>query len=775
MAWIGLLDTGSQQVVPVASAGEGVNYLKGISVTVRDEPSGRGPVGNSIRTGGHYVCNDFLSDPRIIPWRSEAEQRGFASLAAFAFNMNGTTIGSLALYSGEQGFFNEELVALLVEVADDISYALTNLDQETRRRKAEDHLRTLSTVVEQSPVCTFITDQAGSITYVNPAFNVLTGYAPEDVLGENPRLLQSGLTPPETYQDLWETITAGKTWQGEFHNMKKNGDLYWEWAVIAPVTDEQGGGTGYVAIKEDITRRKQREQELLTVEGVSAALRVMLTRTEMLPVVFDRVSTFFLAKSAALVMRSPDGTACTVELASGAAARWSGLALPEEEELIAQVIATGEPCMNMALTQGTRFNITENGFLLPAVACVPLVTHETVIGAFFIARVSAMNGDDLHLFNAFADMAAGAFHRASLHEKTEQRLARISTLREIDIAVSSTLDLRITLAILIDKIIAQLDVAAADILLLDPRTLSLTFAGGRGRRKTGDASQRLDGDYAGRAAREQAPVTIISLAERGDPFATDLRQEGFCSYHAVPLVSKGVVKGVLELYSRGIFAPDRELSEFLEALALQTAIAIENDKLFEELQRSNLELLLAYDTTIEGWSRALDLRDSATEGHSQRVTEMTLRIARLLGVSNDDLVHVRRGALLHDIGKIAIPDNILLKPGPLTDEEWALMRRHPDIARELLEPIPFLRPALPIPLYHHEQWDGSGYPNGLKGEQIPLVARIFAVVDVWDATISNRPYRPAWTEDQVRENIRSLAGTHLDPHIVELFLSMDGE
>jgi HD-GYP domain-containing protein (c-di-GMP phosphodiesterase class II) len=252
-----------------------------------------------------------------------------------------------------------------------------------------------------------------------------------------------------------------------------------------------------------------------------------------------------------------------------------------------------------------------------------------------------------------------------------------------------------------------------------------------------------------------------------------LRQEGFCSYHAVPLVSKGVVKGVLELYSRGTFAPDRELTEFLEALALQTAIAIENDKLFEDIQRSNLELLLAYDTTIEGWSRALDLRDSATEGHSRRVTEMTLRIARLLGVSNDDLVHVRRGALLHDIGKIAIPDSILLKPGPLTDEEWALMRRHPDIARELLEPIPFLRPALPIPLYHHEQWDGSGYPNGLKGEKIPLVARIFAVVDVWDATISDRPYRPAWPMERVRENIRSLAGTHLDPHIVELFLSLD--
>ena len=773
MAWVGLLDADTQHIIPVAAAGEAVEYLKGLKVTIRDEPSGRGPIGISVRTGGHYVCNNFLADPRILLWRSEAEKWGFASLAAFALKVNGTTIGSLAIYSGEQGFFSEDLVALLLEVADDISYALTNLDLEARRRKAEAHLLTLSTVVEQSPVCISITDPAGILTYVNPAFSMLTGYEPYDVLGQSHSFLQSGLTRAETYQELWETITAGKTWQGEFHNKKKNGELYWEWAVIAPVTDEQGVASGYVAIKEDITRHKQREQEMLTLEDVSAALRVMLTRTEMLPLVFNRVATFFQAKSAALVMCSSVGAICQVELASGAADRWSGQVLPEGEELIGRVITTGEPCMSMVLTEGTRFNITENGFLLPTVACVPLITHKTVLGAFFIARVGAMSGDEFHLFKSFADMAAGAFYRASLHEKTEQRLARISTLREIDIAVSSTLDLRITLAILIDKIIAQLCVDAADLLLLDPRTLTLTLATGKGRKKPGGLPQRLDGDYAGRAVREQSPVTVVSLAERSDSFATDLKEEGFCSYHAVPLISKGVVKGVLELYSRATFDPDLELEEFLEALALQTAIAIENDKLFEEIQRSNLELLLAYDTTIEGWSRALDLRDSATEGHSRRVTEMTLRIARLLGMSNDDLVHVRRGALLHDIGKIAIPDSILLKPGPLSDEEWVLMRRHPEFARDLLYPIAFLRPALPIPLYHHERWDGAGYPRGLKGEEIPLVARIFAVVDVWDATISDRPYRPAWTAEQVRENIRSLAGTHLDPAIVELFLSMD--
>ena len=166
----------------------------------------------------------------------------------------------------------------------------------------------------------------------------------------------------------------------------------------------------------------------------------------------------------------------------------------------------------------------------------------------------------------------------------------------------------------------------------------------------------------------------------------------------------------------------------------------------------------------------MDLRDHETEGHSRRVTEMTLRLARAMGIGEADLVHVRRGALLHDIGKIGIPDAILLKPGRLTDEEFAIIRRHPEYAREMLAPIAFLRPALDIPYCHHEKWDGSGYPRGLKGDQIPSAARIFAAVDIWDALGSDRPYRKGLPREEVKEHIRSLAGTHLDPAVVEAFL-----
>ncbi len=184
----------------------------------------------------------------------------------------------------------------------------------------------------------------------------------------------------------------------------------------------------------------------------------------------------------------------------------------------------------------------------------------------------------------------------------------------------------------------------------------------------------------------------------------------------------------------------------------------------------NYELERAYDSTIEGWSRALDLRDHETEGHSRRVTGMTVRLAEALGLTADEVTQARRGALLHDIGKMGVPDDILLKPGPLTEEEWALMRRHPDLAREMLWPVEFLRPALDIPYCHHEKWDGTGYPRGLRGEDIPLSARLFAIVDVWDALRSDRPYRRAWPLERVCGHVASLAGTHFDPALVPLFL-----
>jgi HD-GYP domain-containing protein (c-di-GMP phosphodiesterase class II) len=269
-------------------------------------------------------------------------------------------------------------------------------------------------------------------------------------------------------------------------------------------------------------------------------------------------------------------------------------------------------------------------------------------------------------------------------------------------------------------------------------------------------------------------ISDLSQNETGFLRSPHFRNEGFVAYIGIPLIAKGNMIGVLEIYHRSALDFDPEWMEFLETLAGQAAIAIDNIHLFEGLQFSNLQLSQAYEATIEGWAQALELRDMETKGHSDRVVEKTLELALRMGVSKDQMAHIRRGALLHDIGKMGVPDTILQKPSELDEAEWEVMRRHPVYAYQMLSSIPYLKPALDIPHYHHENWDGSGYPVGLKGEQIPLVARIFAVVDVWDALNSDRPYRKAWPETDVWDYLRQQSGKRFDPQIVDTFIQMMG-
>jgi putative nucleotidyltransferase with HDIG domain len=386
--------------------------------------------------------------------------------------------------------------------------------------------------------------------------------------------------------------------------------------------------------------------------------------------------------------------------------------------------------------------------------------------------------EKIHLARSIGDQAASAIRRLLLRQQTGRRLQQLTALRNIDRAISSTFDLHISLGLLLEHVTMQLGIDATDVLLFDPNSFTLEFSAGHGfRTKSFEKSRlRLGEGYAGQAALKREIVHISNLAFLHDNprLEKHLADEQFVSYFGVPLISKGKMMGVLEIFQRAPLEPDKEWLDFLDTLAGQAAIAIDSVMQFENVQRSNSELSLAYDATIEGWSHALDLRDKETEGHTQRVTEMTIKLARSLGLGEEELAQVRWGALLHDIGKMGVPDGILLKPGPLTDEEWVVMKKHPVFAYEMLSPIHYLKAALDIPYYHHEKWDGTGYPRGLKGEQIPLTARIFAVVDVWDALISDRPYRRAWSEEKARQHIQAGAGTHFDPQVVKAFLLEHG-
>jgi HD-GYP domain-containing protein (c-di-GMP phosphodiesterase class II) len=236
-----------------------------------------------------------------------------------------------------------------------------------------------------------------------------------------------------------------------------------------------------------------------------------------------------------------------------------------------------------------------------------------------------------------------------------------------------------------------------------------------------------------------------------------------------PIVYAGKVKGMLNIVGSSLTEGDIPT---MQAFANQIAVALENARLVSKLHATNVELEAAYQKTLEGWVKALDLRDNETEGHTLRAAEATVQLARFMGISEEDLPHIRRGALLHDIGKMAIPDSILRKPAPLTAEEWQVMKQHPQTAYSWLSTIDYLKPAIIIPHCHHERWDGKGYVQGLAEEQIPFWARIFTVIDVWDAMCSDRPYRKAIPRKQVRQYIQEESGKIFDPQVVEAFLDL---
>lgn len=358
------------------------------------------------------------------------------------------------------------------------------------------------------------------------------------------------------------------------------------------------------------------------------------------------------------------------------------------------------------------------------------------------------------------------------------QVRRLEALNRIGQAISGSTDPRVTYEVLLSEVLQLLEVDAASVLVTEPKSGLLVFGAGKGFRTEAlrHSQLRFGEGYAGRAALSQQEIFVADLSgstpfERSPQFSA----EGFVSYCGLPLLAKGRVGGVLELFTRSPLEPSDAWWETARSFAAQAAVAMDSANLFVELERTNLELVQAYDATLEGWAKAHDLRDHETVGHSKRVAEMTLQLANALNVPGKDLVHFYRGALLHDIGKLAIPDSILRKPGKLDEREWKEMRRHPAFAYELLKGIGYLVPSLDIPRYHHEHWDGSGYPDGLSREGIPLAARIFAVVDVWDALTSDRPYREAWPRDRVIGYLEDRRGTQFDPQVVDAFLGIVDE
>ncbi len=648
-------------------------------------------------------------------------------------------------------------------------------------RESEERYRDL---VQHSHDLICIHDLTGNILSVNPAATRITGYTENELLKMN---LQDILATSsrDRFAGYLDEIQAAGSARGVMYVQTKYGERrIWEYnntlrtqGLAVPIV--RGTAT-------DITERKRAEEqlrrrlaELEALHTVSAALRTAQSVDEALPILLDETLAALGIESGGIWLYHPEHDDLRAVVVRGWFQQFGNASIKRGEGIGGTVFANGQTYCTADFRSDPLSNasVREQIPLEWSGACVPVRAGALTAGVLYVSLPAArtINPEQVTLLESLAEMGGAALHRMRLHEETVRQLAQLQALHDIDLAIKASVDLRITLSVLLGHVITQLQVDCAAVLLLDPVTQTLEYADGRGFRthQAQTARIRVGEDFAGRAVQERRMVhaTDAATAPSSPHFAALWQAEGLAAYYGVPLIAKGQVKGVLEVFHRAPLDPDPLWLEFLDTLAGQAAIAIDNAQLFEGLERSNLNLSLAYDATIEGWSRALDLRDKETEGHTQRVTALTLHLARTMGLSDSELVHIRRGALLHDIGKMGVPDGILLKPDSLSEAEWALMRKHPVYAYEMLAPIAYLQPALDIPYCHHEKWDGTGYPRGLKGEQIPLVARIFAVADVFDALRSDRPYRKAWPEAEVIAHIRAQAGKHFDPRVVDAFMA----
>ncbi len=686
----------------------------------------------------------YLDASRREDFMNQMESKG--SVADFEYQMRRRDGGLIWVSENARVVHDKEGGVLYYEgIVEDI----------TARKNAEQALMESEwrnrAVAEMTTDYAFIidVDSRGTLSLRWVSENIMRFFGYDSAIKKNIFLWKKILHPEDTHIFLnfvRRLLESGEEQSVECRTAAANKEEPGWFEISAkPLKDENGVITTIIGAIKDITERKRVQKQLLLQ---SAALN---------------------AAANAMVITDNQGN---IEWINPAYSQISGYAADQIIGKTPRVVKSGihddafykdmwDTILRGEVWRGELTNRRSDGSLY--------VVDETITPIFTSGSTPS------HFIGITQDIS----ERKENEQRIQKQIQRLNALHAIDNAINSSTDLRTTLDVLLKEALAQLKSDAAAVALFDKTTLALDYKSSRGflSKSLQNIKLVIGKGLAGRVVLERKPLHIPDLRAAQDlppkEFLFDL--EKFIGYIGVPLIVKGQILGVLEIFHRAPLNPDAEWLDFLNMLAGQTAIAVDNAQMFENLQRSNFELTLAYDATIEGWSRALDLRDRETEGHTQRVTALTLQLAKQMGISDADMLHIRRGAMLHDIGKMGIPDSILHKTSSLTEEEWGIMRQHTIYATEMLSPILYLRPALDIPRFHHEKWDGSGYPYGLRGTQIPLAARIFAVVDVWDAVTSDRPYRAAWSKKKAIQYIKSESGKLFDPDVVSAFLSLIGQ
>ncbi|HLF87894.1 MAG TPA: HD domain-containing phosphohydrolase [Anaerolineales bacterium] len=649
----------------------------------------------------------------------------------------------------------------------------------------EEHFRAL---IDNAPDGIVLVAEDGKIKYVSPSTQRIMGYIPEDIVDREP----GELTHPEDLPKVLALLNdmmqqPGQVMTSQYRFRHKDGSWRWVESTISNLLAEKSV-EALVFNYRDITNRKAAEARISHEAARAESLLSIASRLNAQLNLETALST--VCEAAAQALNTPAANVYlfntlehTFDYASGFGfpSNYKNMVKPIPHDLYDRLISDpAKPSLlDVELIPEVYDLIPVEALNIRSLAGVSLMRGDQLIGSLSVytfGEERAFTGDELSLLQGLADQAAQAIANARLYEDAQRRLLNMQALHRIDTTINNTLSLKLLLQVVLEELTSHLNVDAASVLLAKAHINTLEYVAGHGFETDNIRKTRVlfGEDLPGRVALERQPVHIHNHVEQhfNEKRFNLLAPEKIQAYYGVPLIAKGQIQGVLEIFHRSPLEPDSEWLDFVETIAGQAAIAIENTTLFTNLQRSNTELALAYDITLEGWSRAMDLRDRETEGHTERVAEMTIKLAEALGLSELEIVNARRGALLHDMGKLGIPDEILHKPGKLNEDEWEIMKKHPVLAYELLAPIDYLRPALDIPYCHHEKWDGTGYPRGLKGKEIPIAARIFTIADVWDALRSDRPYRKAWPDDKVISYIREHSGDYFEPKVVETFLKI---
>jgi len=618
-------------------------------------------------------------------------------------------------------------------------------------------------------------DMDWTMEFLSAGFSTLTGYDPEEFI-QNRQMTFNQIVHADDRERIWQEIQRAiqkhQRFQLEYRIITRDQQEKWVWEQGNAVTDDpkQIILEGFIS---DITEKKNREIQMSSLISIGAILRDTLHIEDFAERILDVLMHFYQINDSAFFTLSHQGDRMHAVSSNGGFKVDVGQKIKLDDCIGKTAIEKKEIIVIDQHLQGEK--LCENFKIqsIPFMAFIPLSAQMKVLGLLVIGRHKPFVQPDLKAFEAIADMLASALERSNLYQKTERQLKRLESLHAIDQAITSIFDIKVVNKILLDQARKELKADAADILLLNPALNMLEYSA-----KSGFVEQRLQPDkialttsIAGQVLLDNRAISCADLnASPLSSLNSHTRTQQFQAYFAKPLSVKGVAIGVMEVFFRKPFYPDQDWLSFFEAISTQAAVAHDAHRQYADLQKLQQSVSSSFKSTLETWSRSLELHALEVPGHIQRVVKESLQLAKLVGIPQDQLTNIEYGALLHDIGKLGVMDQILRKKGNLTDDEWEQIKCHPKIARDLLSNVKILKDALDIPYSHHENWDGSGYPQGLKGEKIPLPARIFAVVETFDALISDQPYRQAWSRQDAIHYLKDQRGKKFDPGVVDAFL-----